>query len=148
MKAFRILIVVGLIAAGCAAHPDSATRLPDREDLIPARQAKILPKADAYPPRSESREYKDPVPLPYPVNTAGAEDSAFILPDGDTLYFWFTPDGKRPVEEQAADGVTGIYVTHRLESVWQEPRRVLLQNPGRLALDGCTFVRNDVMWFC
>ena len=79
----------------------------------------------------------DPVPLPYPTNTAGGEDSAFILPDGQTLYFFFTPDVSIPVEQQVLDQTTGIYISHRLNSAWTDPERVWLQNPGKLALDGC-----------
>ena len=121
---------------------------PDRESLIPPDQTKIPLEGDVYPPRSETSEYRDPVPLPYPVNTAGAEDSAFITSDGKTLYLWFTPDPQKPLEEQAADGVTGIYVTHRLGEEWSRPQRVLLQDPGKLALDGCAFVQGNLMWFC
>ena len=47
-----------------------------------------------------------------PVNTAGAEDSPFVTPDGQTLYFFFTPDVRVPAEQQLLDGVTGIWVTH------------------------------------
>ncbi|MBE9525149.1 MAG: hypothetical protein IMY76_08615 [Chloroflexi bacterium] len=50
------------------------------------------------------------MPQPYPVNTAGVEDLAFIMPDGNTLYLWFTPDANMPAEGQVTDGVTGIYV--------------------------------------
>jgi hypothetical protein len=32
--------------------------------------------------------------------------------------------------------------------MWQEPERVMLQKPGKLALDGCEFVRGDTMWIC
>jgi len=109
---------------------------------------KISPETDAYLPKSETQEYEDPIPLPYPVNTAGAEDSAFIMPDGNTLYFFFTPDVNKPIEEQIADGVTGIYVSYKVNEAWGEPTRVFLQDPGKLALDGCEFVQGDVMWFC
>jgi hypothetical protein len=121
---------------------------PDRESLIPEDQVKITPDMDIYPPRSETAEYEDPVPLPYPVNTRGGEDSAFIMPDGDTLYVWFTPDVSKPAEEQVTDGVTGIYVFHKVNGGWGPAERVMLQEPGALALDGCEFVFGDVMWFC
>ncbi len=53
------------------------------------------------------------VPLGSGVNTAGAEDSAFIIPDGNTVYFWFTPDPGIPAQKQIIDGVTGIYVPRK-----------------------------------
>lgn len=121
---------------------------PDRESLIPPGQIKITQELDLYPPQSLSDEYADPVPLSYPVNTAGAEDSAFILPGGDTLYVWFTPDPNRPPEEQVLDGVTGIYVFHKTGDGWSRAERVMLQDPGKLSLDGCEFILGNKMWFC
>jgi hypothetical protein len=106
------------------------------------------PDKDPYPPKLHSLEYGDPVPLPYPVNTAGAEDSPFITPDGENLYFFFTPNAGEPVEEQIKDGVTGIYCSDRSEGSWGEPERVVLQEEDKLSLDGCVFVKDDVMWFC
>jgi len=41
-----------------------------------------------------------------PVNTSGGEDSPFLLPDSQTLYFFFTPDVSIPTEKQLFDGVT------------------------------------------
>jgi hypothetical protein len=32
------------------------------------------------------------------VNTAGGEDSPFVTPDGNTLYYVFTPDVNIPAE--------------------------------------------------
>ncbi len=141
------------LLAGCAEDRGDVETLqhtppPDRESLIPFNQNKITPEIDFYPPKSETGEYKDPVPLPYPVNTAGAEDSAFITPDGNTLYVWFTPDVSKPVEQQVTDGVTGIYVFRKNEDGWSLAGRVMLQDAGKLALDGCEFVQGNVMWFC
>jgi len=95
-----------------------------------------------------SSDYESPVPLPGTVNTAGAEDSPYITPDGNTLYFVFTPDVNMPLEKQLMDGVTGIYVSHKTDGVWGEAQRVVLQDPGKLSLDGCEYVRDDIMWFC
>jgi Tol biopolymer transport system component len=95
-----------------------------------------------------SADYESPVPVPGAVNTAGAEDSPFITPDGNTLYFFFTPDGKIPAEKQLLDGVTGIYVSQKVDGQWNIPERILLQAPGKLALDGCEFVQGNVMLFC
>jgi hypothetical protein len=119
-----------------------------RMEQIPADAVKISPATDDHPPTLNSDEFEEPVPVPGRVNTAGAEDSPFITPDGNTLYFFFTPDVRVPVEKQVLDGVTGIYVSKRVNSQWAEPARVVLQDPGKLALDGCEFVLGDVMWFC
>jgi hypothetical protein len=141
-----ILIVVPVMTGGCSAgdceYPDV-----DRESKIPAGQVKITPETDVYPPILHSEEYEQPVPMPYPINTAGAEDSGFIMPDGNTFYIWFTPDPNIPAEEQVTDEVTGIYVSHRVGGVWQEPQRVWLQDRCKLALDGCVFVKDNTMWF-
>jgi len=95
-----------------------------------------------------SDAYEAPVPVPGGVNTAGAEDSPFITPDGNTLYFFFTPDASIPVEGQIQDGVTGIYVSSKINGEWNKPERVMLQDAGKLAGDGCEFVLGDLMWFC
>ncbi|MBD3313067.1 hypothetical protein GF345_01360 [Candidatus Woesearchaeota archaeon] len=120
----------------------------DRLSMIPSEAEKVMPADDRAPPESYSEEYLDPVPLNDIVNTAGAEDSAFILPDGKTLYFFFTPDVDVPVEKQIIDRVTGIYVTERQGSSWSEPQRVILQDKGKVSLDGCLFVKGDKAWFC
>ena len=70
-----------------------------------------------------------------PVNTAGAEDSPFVTPDGQTLYFFFTPDVRVPAEQQLFDGVTGIWVTHRVDGGWTEPERVLLADPVHMVTE-------------
>lgn len=141
-----ILIVVLVMAAGCSAedceYPDVA-----RESKIPASQAKITPETDVYPPILHSDEYEQPVPMPYPINTAGAEDSGFITPDGTTFYIWFTPDPNIAAEEQLTDEVTGIYSSHKVDGVWREPQRIWLQDACELALDGCVFVQDNIMWF-
>jgi hypothetical protein len=124
------------------------TLLPSRGSTIPDDLVKITPEMDLNPPRSYSHEYSDPVPIPGLVNTAGGEDSAFIMPDGETLYFFFTPDVRVPVEKQLLDQVTGIYLSEKDGELWEEPERVLLQDPGKLAIDGCQFVSNDIMYFC
>jgi hypothetical protein len=143
-----ISIALLTLLGGCSTLEPEQTPLPDRENLIPKSQLKITGETDIYPVTSETTEYDDPVPLPYPVNTAGAEDSAFIMPDGKTLYVWFTPDVNNPIELQAVDGVTGIYVYQLLNGSWTGPERVYLQDPGKAALDGCEFISGDTMWFC
>ena len=136
-------MIICIFILGCA-----EVELFDRESKIPTDAVKMTPASDAAPVKSYSDEYNDPVPLPYPVNTAGAEDSAFILPDGNTLYFFFTPDVRVPVQQQVVDGVTGIYMARKMNGEWQKPERVYLQKPGKAGLDGCEFVLDEVMYFC
>lgn len=128
----------------------TAAGLPEpvhRAAAIPAEAQKQRPDTDAYPPRMRSPEWSDPIPLPGPVNTAGAEDSPFIAPDG-RLYFWFTPSPAVPAGKQLLDGVSGIYVTAPGPGGWQAPERVWLQDAGKVALDGCAFVGLDRFFFC
>ena len=126
----------------------SGSSLPARETLIPRDAVKVSAESDENPPLLYSDEFEPPVPLPGEVNTAGAEDSVFITPDGLQLYFFFTPDLNIPAEKQILDGVTGLYVSHKEGNSWGEPQRILLQEPGKLALDGCEFVQDGVLWFC
>ncbi len=134
----------------CGESPNLATvsPVPARESKIPAGAVKMSPENDEHPPELLSSEYDKPVPLPGSVNTPGGEDSPFISSDGSTLYFFFTPEVKIPVEKQILDGVTGIYATKKINGGWSEPERLVLQHPGKLALDGCAYVRGDVIWFC
>jgi hypothetical protein len=165
-----VLLVPLLILAGCVpGAPPPAPEIPpseepaqppeqpaepeqpsliilDRESKIPADAVKITPEMDEYPPVLHSDDYEGPVPMPGPVNTAGAEDSPFILPDGKTFYFVFVPDVRVPVEEQIIDGVTGMYVSHKENGAWSTPERVVLNND--ISLDGCQFVQGDTLWFC
>ncbi|MBI5071847.1 PD40 domain-containing protein [Candidatus Falkowbacteria bacterium] len=145
-KTFLLLsAILILTAGGCEQAP---AELPSRESKIPTDAVKITPATDVSPVKSLSAEYENPIPLPAPVNTAGAEDSPFILPDGNTLYFFFTPDVKVPVEKQIIDNVTGIYVAKKSGDKWLNPERVLLSKPGGVGSDGCEFVRGNIIWFC
>jgi hypothetical protein len=108
----------------------------------------MTPEMDLLPPILHSEEYEQPVPMPYPINTAGAEDSGFIMPDGNTFYVWFAPEPGVPPQEQLLDGVTGIYVAKKVNGQWQKPQRVILQDSDKQSLDGCEFVQGNTMWFC
>lgn len=145
-----ILLATVFLNTGCTQADKSPDQhlLVDRESKIPDDAVKVTPETDLNPVKSYSDEYYDPAPLPYPINTAGAEDSAFILPDGKTLYFWFTPDVRVPPERQILDGVTGIYVSHKKGDSWTEPERVWLNDPGKLSLDGCGYIKDNEIWFC
>ena len=136
-----ILVLVTLACGQATPTPEPV----DREARMP--ETKYSPEDDFWPPVAAAG-WTQPVPLPYPVNTAGGEDSPFILPDGNTLYFWFTPDVSLPAEQQLGDGVTGIWVTERMGEGWSEPERVHLIEPGKLGLDGCEFILGEVMYFC
>ncbi len=146
------LLMIGafylLVILRASDNPDIQAPLPTRESKIPKDVAKVTPATDANPPKSESDLYYDPVPVKGLVNTVGGEDSPFILPDGKTLYFFFTPDVRIPVEKQVIDQVTGIYVSRKVEDTWQEPERVILQDKGKLALDGGAYIDGNVMYFC
>lgn len=149
MKILLVLAVFfGLIIvlSGCVKIIEP---LPDRHSKIPEDAVKMTPENDSYPPQLHSDEYEYPIPMPGPINTAGAEDSPFFpCCDNDTFYFFFTPDVRVPVEEQLTDEVTGIYATHKVDGEWEEPVRVLLQDRDKLALDGCPFILENIMWFC
>lgn len=148
-RLFFLAIILITLAGGCIGSWNSA-EYPnvDRIDKLPSEIVKRGPETDQYPPILHSNEYEEPIPLPYPINTAGAEDSAFILPDGNTLYFFFTPDVRIPPEKQLLDDVSGVWVSHKLDGLWSKPERVRLQEPGKLALDGAVCIQGDEMWFC
>lgn len=151
MKTLKPLpLAMGAILLAILACQTPPNPTPDisRLDSIPTDIVKMTPEMDVSPPILYSDEWEQPVPLPYPINTAGGEDSPFVTPDGNTLYFFFTPDVRVPVERQVVDGVTGIYVSHKEASGWSVPERVLLQDSNKLALDGCQFVQGNVIWFC
>jgi ribosomal protein L24E len=143
-----LVFVVVYASAGCLGGEGQETVLVDRESTLPSGAVKMSPETDPYPPVVRSAAYRMPVALPPPINTAGAEDSAFISADGSTLYFWFTPDPGIPPEKQLLDGVTGIYASQRSGTGWAAPVRIIVQAPGKLALDGCPFVQGDTLWFC
>jgi hypothetical protein len=138
------ILLLGILACGQSTPAPTPTPV-DRYSLLP--RIKYTPEMDYWPPTIIDG-WSKPMPLPYPVNTSGGEDSPFILPDGQTLYFFFTPDVSIPAEKQILDGVTGIWVTHLSGGTWSEPERVRLSDPSKLALDGCEFVSGNLMYFC
>ena len=147
-----IVIAVTLIS-GCANSAEPvATPTPfvelTREEAIPTNAVKMKLETDAFPSILNSDEFEKPVPLGQAINTAGGEDSAFITPDGSTLYLFFTPDVNIPAEKQLLDGVTGIYISEKQDGDWGTAQRVVLEDEDELALDGCVFVQGDEMWFC
>lgn len=131
-----------LLAVAC----EAPLYLIPRGEAIPPGAVKMTPESDTWPPILHSTEWEDPVPMSGPVNTAGAEDSPFITPDGQWFFFFFTPDVKVPAQGQLSDGATGVYWCRRSGSEWTEPERVVLNDEP--SLEGCEFVFGDTMWFC
>jgi len=165
MSKHNILIIVTLwvlsiLLQACSANAGPAftpaetaitpTRVPsiDRETKIPTSAVKISPNTNEHPPLIYSNDYETPLPVAGEVNPAGAEDSPFITPDGNSMYFVFTPDVTVPVERQLLDGVTGIYVSHSIDGTWSAAQRLILQDAGKLSLDGCEYVQGNIIWFC
>jgi hypothetical protein len=120
----------------------------DRYAAIPEDAVKVTPSHDPHPPILHSTEFEEPVPLPGPVNSAGAEDAPFIPASGEALYFFFAADARQDASLQIRDPVNGIWVARRAGDSWQEPELVWLQEPDVLALNGCPFVAADTMYFC
>ena len=154
IKLFLFTLLSIALISGCTTPSVLVANTPDpkpertRLEAIPASAIKITPETDAHPPQLHSDKYKKPVPLNSAINTAGGEDSAFIMPDGNTLYYWFTPDVTVPPEKQLIDGVTDIYVSRNQGNTWGAAQRLVLRDKNELSLDGCLFVRTDEMWFC
>jgi hypothetical protein len=147
-----VAMVVFLLTACTAEDQENEIHI-ERESAnrvvaIPQDAVKLSPMEDRHPPILHSEEFYEPVPLEGPINTAGAEDSPFISPNGELFFFFFTPDVSVPVEEQLLDGVTGIYLSRRVGDEWGDPERVVLQESGKLALDGCGFFDGQTLWFC
>jgi hypothetical protein len=141
------LLILFILAVLTACQPEPAYPELERLQALPEDARKITPAEDAHPPVMHLPEYQDPVPIPGAVNSAGGEDSPFILPDGETLYFFFTPDVRLPAEAQVQDPTSGIWVSHKSGGEWALPERVWLQSPGKLALDGAPCVQGDELWF-
>ncbi len=142
-----LMLIVVIFGAFYMFARQNDTVLPTRQSRIPTDAVKMTPQTDTAPPESLTEEYEDPVPVPGLVNTAGAEDSPFIMPDGKTLYFFFVPDVRVPVDQQVKDPTVGIYVSHLVDGSWIEPERVILQDQGKLAMDGAEFVQGNVIYF-
>lgn len=152
LACWAMCLLLVLAACGVEGQTDVAATAtqtpPDRSAAIPAGAIKYSPAQDGHPPVLHSDAFLNPRPLEGPINTAGAEDSPFIAPDGQSFFFFFTPDVRVPVEQQLLDGVTGIYLSQKVGDGWSEPIRVVLQDPDKLALDGCEFFDGNSLWFC
>lgn len=143
-----VIILLVIVLANLSPKPNESSQTPlTRESAIPSNAIKVSVDQDLHPPILHSEDWTQPVPLSTAINTAGAEDSPFMMPNGDTLYFFFTPDPNIPPEKQLLDGVTGIYVSKNQDGVWLDAERIILQDSGKLALDGAEFVQDNSMWF-
>lgn len=142
-----ICIIIVAIIAFQFTRPIEQSPAKTRESAIPKDAIKMTPETDALPPILHSAEWMTPIPLSSAINTAGGEDSPFVVPDDNTLYFFFTPNVSVPAEKQLLDGVTGIWVSRKQNNTWDKAERIVLQDSGKLALDGAEFVQGDTMWF-
>lgn len=147
LKYYKYIIIIIFILFACEDNNTELIFIP-REEAIPESAIKMTPETDQYPPILYSTEWYDPVPLEGVINTAGGEDSPFIPLGKDELYFFFTPDVSVRAEDQLTDGATGIYFADLTDEITADDERIILQDPDKLALDGCTFVKGDTMWFC
>jgi hypothetical protein len=146
-KRYYFLIIIILIILFLILIPKPQHTEVLRKDVIPSDIIKITPEIDNFPPILHSDEFKKPILLET-ISTAGAEDSPFIPANQDEMFFFFVPDTRIPPEKQVLDGASGIWHSKKINNQWTEPTRVWLQDPGKLSLDGCTFVDKDFMLFC
>ena len=142
-----LVVIMFLIAVTVitSPKPERIVAQEDRLAAIPLNATKMGPASDAFKPVVHSSLWKQPVPMPGPVNTAGAEDSPFMTQNGSWFFFFFTPDVKVPVEKQLIDGVTGIWWMHRTGNNWSSPEKVVLSDD--VSLDGAECVVGNTMWF-
>src|SRR4030043_430033 len=124
-----ICAIVVAVIAGLNSRSPETNNVPTRESAIPKDAVKMTPETDIFRPILHSDEWLEPLPLSQSINTAGGEDSAFVMQDGNTLYFFFTPNVTVPVEKQLLDGVTGIYVPRKQKGTWSPPKREKRQDP-------------------
>ena len=151
LLAVLMVLALGVYASATGSGRNEASstgtrEAPDRYSSIPSWAPKYTPENDTHPPVIHSSDWLPPVPMPGPVNSAGAEDSPFITPDGSQFFFFFTPNLRLNASEQIGDGVTGIWWSTRTSSGWSDPVRIHLGS--NYSLDGCEFVQGDTLWFC
>lgn len=132
-----VMVTMGLLS-GCVKEKT-------REESLPDDAVKVTPENDVFPPMLHSSEWMQPVPMSGSVNTAGAEDSPFITPDGSRFFFFFTPDVDAPADEQLMDGVTGIWWCNKVDGVWGAPERIVLSKFP--SLDDAPFAHGNTLWF-
>ena len=140
-----VALFIALVLIGVLGSLSEEFVVPPRSETIPAGAVKMTPATDLYPPILRSDEWETPIPMPGPVNTAGAEDSPFITPNGSWFFFFFTPDLNIPVQNQLGDHVTGVWWTRNVGGTWTEPERLVLGSTN--SLEGDEFAQGDTLWF-
>jgi len=137
-------VLVG-VAAITSPKQEKVVTNEDRLAAIPSTATKMTPLNDSFAPVVHSPLWKQPVPMPGPVNTAGAEDSPFITTNGSWFFFFFTPDVSVPPEKQLIDGVTSIWWMRKVDGNWTPPEKIKLNDD--VSLDGAQCVVGTTMWF-
>jgi hypothetical protein len=140
-----LVVIVLLVLVGLLGPMNKEPSIPPRSETIPATAVKQTPATDLFPPILRSDEWEDPIPMPGPVNTAGAEDSPFMTSNGSWFFFFFTPDLNIPAQNQLGDLATGIWWTQKVSGSWTEPERIILGSTN--SLEGDEFVQGETMWF-
>ena len=141
----RIFAVSNPELGDTADYPIAIVSALDRTDALPEDAVKITPATDIFPPVLHSATWSDPTPLAGPINTAGVEDSPVVTPDGQNMFFFFTPDANVAPGLQASDGITGVWWSRKETGVWSEPERIVLFYCD--ALDSPFHVQDDLLWF-
>jgi len=142
---FAVVLVFALLVGILATPQGTPPPGPTRDEAIPENAVKMMPEDDLFIPVVHGSEWVQPVPMPGPVNTAGAEDSPFITPDGQRFFFFWTPDMNIPLQQQILDGVTGIWWCQMVGGEWTEPEKIALHDD--LSMEGAEVVQGDLMWF-
>ena len=145
-----LIVLMFLVAVTIITQPgpEHVTTQDDRIASIPQNATKMGPDTDLFKPivnPNYTSQWMQPVPLPEPINTAGAEDSPFITQNGSWFFFFFTPDVSVPVEKQLLDGVTGIWWTQKVDDNWTAPEKIKLNDD--VSLEGAECVVGTTMWF-
>jgi len=122
---------------------------PSRYDAIPADQWKRNQSSDPYQPIILSPEWGNLNNLSmYPLNSAGAEDSPYISPDGKSFYFYYKANMSQSVYEEILEPTSGIYMSNWIESEnnWTDPVKLGLMGedyPYNMSLDGAAWTYDD-----
>ncbi|MBI5229240.1 PD40 domain-containing protein, partial [Candidatus Micrarchaeota archaeon] len=131
-----VLALVALLVLGCVQNPPSTTTTTAKG--VTSTSSVVTTTSGNYVPPEENvpvaAGWSTPINLGPPINTLGWEDSAFISPDGKTLYFsyanfdWLTLiiSGKRvktgPDKGLDPTDLCDAMVSQKTDSGWTEPK--------------------------